>query len=83
MTPNPQDVKAWLLALQDRIISALEDVDGKPFLRDAWERGQELAVHGWIYGLQNGLLRDLQISVQAPAEILPAYNKAISALTSP
>ncbi|SFF52083.1 coproporphyrinogen oxidase [Duganella sp. CF458] len=36
--PNPQDVKAWLLALQDRIISSLENVDGKPFLRDAWER---------------------------------------------
>jgi len=36
--PNPQEVKAWLLGLQDRIISALEDVDGKPFLRDAWER---------------------------------------------
>ncbi|WP_342116701.1 oxygen-dependent coproporphyrinogen oxidase [Pseudoduganella sp. OTU4001] len=36
--PNPQDVKAWLLGLQDRIISALETVDGKPFLRDAWER---------------------------------------------
>lgn len=36
--PAPQDVKAWLLGLQDRIISALEHADGKPFLRDAWER---------------------------------------------
>ncbi|WP_028104715.1 oxygen-dependent coproporphyrinogen oxidase [Pseudoduganella violaceinigra] len=36
--PNPQEVKAWLLGLQDRIISALETADGKPFLRDAWER---------------------------------------------
>ena len=36
--PNPQQVKAWLLGLQDRIISALENADGKPFLRDAWER---------------------------------------------
>ncbi len=36
--PAPQDVKAWLLGLQERIISALEDVDGKPFLRDAWQR---------------------------------------------
>jgi coproporphyrinogen III oxidase len=36
--PNPQEVKAWLLGLQDRIISALENADGKPFLRDAWER---------------------------------------------
>ncbi|MCE3263854.1 MAG: hemF [Pseudoduganella sp.] len=36
--PNPQEVKTWLLGLQDRIISALETADGKPFLRDAWER---------------------------------------------
>jgi coproporphyrinogen III oxidase len=36
--PDPQEVKAWLLGLQERIISALENVDGKPFLRDAWER---------------------------------------------
>ena len=31
--------------------------------REAWERGQELAVHGWIYGLHGGLLRDLEVTV--------------------
>jgi len=48
--------------------------------RDAWERGQELAVHGWIYGLQDGLLADLNMTVTAFEETLPAYNAAISAL---
>lgn len=47
--------------------------------RDAWERGQELAVHGWIYGLQDGLLADLNMTVTAFEETLPAYNAAISA----
>jgi len=37
-TPSPTAIKAWLLDLQQRIVSALEDVDGKPFLRDSWER---------------------------------------------
>jgi len=32
-------------------------------VRDAWARGQELAVHGWIYGLRDGLIRDLEISI--------------------
>jgi carbonic anhydrase len=32
-------------------------------VQDAWERGQELAVHGWIYGLHGGLLRDLGVTV--------------------
>jgi coproporphyrinogen III oxidase len=37
-SPTPERVKAWLLDLQARIVAALEDVDGKPFARDAWER---------------------------------------------
>ena len=36
--PSPSTVKTWLLALQERIITALEQADGRPFLRDAWER---------------------------------------------
>src|SRR3954463_2978586 len=32
-------------------------------VQDAWGRGQELAVHGWIYGLHGGLLRDLEVTV--------------------
>jgi carbonic anhydrase len=36
-------------------------------VRDAWERGQELQVHGWIYGLHDGLLRDLDTTVAGPS----------------
>jgi carbonic anhydrase len=32
-------------------------------VQDAWARGQHLTVHGWIYGLRDGLLRDLQFCV--------------------
>ena len=37
-SPNPAAVKAWFLGLQERIVQALEEVDGKPFLRDEWQR---------------------------------------------
>ena len=37
-SPSPAAVKAWLIDLQSRIVAALEEVDGLPFLRDAWER---------------------------------------------
>jgi len=40
-------------------------------VQDAWERGQELTVHGWVYGLQDGLLRDLGMSVSGPEELAP------------
>ena len=37
-TPDIALVKAWLLSLQDRIVTAVEEVDGKQFIRDSWER---------------------------------------------
>jgi len=40
-------------------------------VQDAWERGQELTVHGWVYGLHDGLLRDLGMSVSSAEELAP------------
>jgi carbonic anhydrase len=40
-------------------------------VQDAWERGQELTVHGWVYGLHDGLLRDLGMSVGGPDQLAP------------
>jgi carbonic anhydrase len=40
-------------------------------VRDAWERGQELTIHSWVYGVHDGLLRDLGITVSSQAEIQP------------
>ena len=40
-------------------------------VQDAWERGQQLTVHGWVYGLHDGLLRDLGMSVSGPDELAP------------
>lgn len=50
-------------------------------VRDAWERGQELNVHGWIYALRDGLLRDLNMTVTSPEETPKLYQEAISALS--
>ena len=40
-------------------------------VRDAWERGQPLTIHSWVYGVHDGLLRDLGITVSSHAEIAP------------
>ena len=48
--------------------------------REAWERGQALSVHGWIYGLRDGLLRDLNTTVTALAEAPVVYRAALAAL---
>ena len=48
--------------------------------QDAWRRAQPLSVHGWIYALRDGLLRDLAITVNAASEVEDTY---ISAITGP
>jgi carbonic anhydrase len=35
-------------------------------VQDAWARGQKLAVHGWVYALSNGVVRDLGVTVSGP-----------------
>jgi carbonic anhydrase len=42
-------------------------------VQDAWRRGQPLAVHGWIYALADGLLRDLGLHVDSPDQLPTAY----------
>ena len=49
-------------------------------VQDAWARGQELVVHGWFYGLGNGLLQDLKITVTGPAQMNETYERAIAAV---
>ena len=62
------------------VIEQVLNVCHTTIARDAWERGQQLAVHGWIYGLQNGLLRDLNLTVTEFRETLGLYEKAVAAL---
>jgi carbonic anhydrase len=47
--------------------------------RDAWMRGQALAVHGFIYGIQDGLLHDLNITVRRHEELVARYHAAVAA----
>jgi carbonic anhydrase len=51
------------------VIEQVVNASQTTVVRDAWARGQELAVHGWIYDLRDGLLRDLDICVASEAEV--------------
>lgn len=52
-------------------------------VQDAWARGQELSVHGWIYGLRDGLLRDLGTTARNPDQAAENYQRALDALSNP
>ncbi|MEP6662261.1 MAG: carbonate dehydratase [Verrucomicrobiota bacterium] len=62
------------------VIEQVVNVCYTTIARDAWERGQELTVHGWIYGLKDGILRDLNVTVSDFKDTMPTYEKAVGAL---
>jgi carbonic anhydrase len=49
---------------------------------EAWRRGQSLSIHGWIYGLRDGIMRDLGLSVSGEDTLLDEYHRALAALAS-
>jgi carbonic anhydrase len=75
------DPKASDRLCELNVIEQVANVCHTSIARDAWERDQELTVHGWIYGLQDGLLRDLNVTVANFSETSPVYRAAISALS--
>jgi carbonic anhydrase len=62
------------------VIEQVANVCQATVVRDAWDRGQELAVHGWVYGLDDGLVRDLGTTVTNAGEGSASYHAALAAL---
>lgn len=62
------------------VMEQVKNVCQTTAVRDAWARGQSLAVHGWIYGVDNGLLRDLEASVDGAGTALPVLAAALARL---
>lgn len=59
------------------VIEQVGHVAQSTVLQDAWSRGQKVAVHGWVYGLMDGLLKDLKVSVDDPKNMMDIYISAI------
>ena len=59
------------------VIEQVVNVSRTTIVQNAWHRGQALIVHGWIYGLQNGLLRDLGVTIDKAENVSATYHAAI------
>ncbi len=90
-----QDVKekyhGYLTALADdaarvrklcelNVVEQVVNVCQTTIVQQAWEHGQDVSVHGWIYGLADGLVNDLHIEIAGPAEVDARYEAAVAAL---
>ena len=59
------------------VIEQVVNVCVSTVMVDAWAKGQKVAIHGWTYGVHDGLLQDLQMSVASTDSIEPLYRAAI------
>ena len=62
------------------VIEQVANVCQTTVIQQAWERGQELSVHGFIYGIEDGLLRDLDVRISGSAEIKARYQTAVETM---
>ncbi|MDR0181609.1 carbonate dehydratase [Lysobacter arvi] len=60
------------------VIEQVQNVCMTTIVRDAWSRGQELSVHGWVYSLRNGLVHDMGLDVDAYEKLETQYRAAVS-----
>ena len=59
------------------VIEQVYHVSHTTIVQGAWQRGQELNVHGWVYSISNGLLKDLNVCVSAASELKTLYQMAV------
>jgi carbonic anhydrase len=73
----PEGEARWNRLCELNVIEQVLHVSQTTVMRDAWVRGQEVTVHGWIYSLRDGRLRDLGVSAGTPAEATRAHAEAV------
>jgi carbonic anhydrase len=59
------------------VVEQVFNVGQTTVVEGAWARGQELTLHGWVYSLENGLLRDLRVTASSTRELHDGYRAAI------
>ncbi|MBL8491343.1 MAG: carbonate dehydratase [Rhodocyclaceae bacterium] len=64
------------------VIEQVVNIAQTTVLRDAWARGQAVSVHGWVYGLADGLLRDMALTAGNCDEAAENYQRALDSLTA-
>lgn len=64
------------------VIDQVANVCNTTLVRTAWERGQELSVHGWVYGLEDGLLREMRRGASSQGEAVSIHDETIRQLSS-
>jgi carbonic anhydrase len=65
------------------VLQQVVNVCQTSILRDAWARGQDVTVHGWVYRLEDGLVRDLGLHVDGSDAVTERYERALALIDNP
>ncbi|MDQ2779396.1 MAG: carbonate dehydratase [Pseudomonadota bacterium] len=76
----PDETNRMLALCELNVLEQARHVCETTVVQDAWESGQSVVVHGWVYGLHNGLLKDLQMTVSGPDDVAAAHALALAAI---
>jgi len=60
------------------VVEQVSNVCATTIVQDAWDRGQDLSVHGWVYGINDGKLQDMGIAVSALEQLAPAVAQRLA-----
>jgi carbonic anhydrase len=74
-TSRPTSARDALVDLN--VIEQVVNVCVSTVMVDAWAKGQKVTVHGWAFGVHDGLLQDLQMTVSQPEDLEPRYRAAV------
>ena len=55
------------------VVEQVYDLAKTSIVQQAWEKGQELMIHGWVYGVHNGLVKDLNLSMKNNDNLSEVY----------
>lgn len=78
LAASEDETKRFNTLCELNVIEQVLNVSRTTIVQNAWESGQELGVHGWIYGLSDGLLRELDICIRNQEELTAKYRHAIA-----
>lgn len=75
---NLPETKRMNALVELNVIEQVVNVCQSTVMQDAWARGQQISVHGWVYGVHDGLLQDLRITVSGLDRLEQLYTDAVA-----
>jgi carbonic anhydrase len=78
----PDEAARYRKLCELNVVEQAANVCQTSIVRDAWERGQPITVHGWVYDIKDGLMKDLQVNARSREEAQAAYREAVRVLNA-